>query len=75
MDGGEPVPQIGSKGPGQADALNRAAIRQKCADCVGRLATGHGFDCQEPWCPLYPYMPWHGKGDVLQGRRRPLMPG
>ena len=36
------------------------AIRAKCADCMGAYEDG-AMDCKIPTCPLYPYMPYHGK--------------
>lgn len=35
------------------------AIEAKCYDCLGGYADG-AFDCQQPDCTLYPFMPYRG---------------
>ncbi len=37
-----------------------AAVKAKCCDCMGYYADGR-VDCENPTCPLYPYMPYRGK--------------
>ncbi|MCJ7443468.1 MAG: hypothetical protein MUO26_02875 [Methanotrichaceae archaeon] len=36
------------------------AIRAKCAECTANYADGR-YDCEICKCPLYPFMPYHGK--------------
>ena len=37
------------------------AIAAKCADCMGLYVDGR-IDCAVEDCPLYPFMPYRGKG-------------
>lgn len=37
-----------------------AAVKAKCCECMGYYADGR-VDCENPDCPLYPYMPYRGK--------------
>jgi len=37
------------------------AIRAKCCDCMGYYQDGR-IDCEISGCPLYPFMPYRGKG-------------
>ena len=37
------------------------AIKAKCCDCMGYYIDGR-MDCEVPDCPLYPFMPYRGKG-------------
>lgn len=36
------------------------AIKAKCAECMCGFIDGR-CDCQVKMCPLYPFMPYHGK--------------
>ncbi len=37
-----------------------AAVKAKCCECMGYYADGR-VDCENPDCPLYPYMPYRGR--------------
>jgi len=37
-----------------------AAVKAKCFECCGYYADGR-VDCENPDCPLYPFMPYRGK--------------
>lgn len=39
----------------------RQAILAKCADCMNLHVDGL-VDCRMPACPLYPFMPYRGRG-------------
>jgi len=54
------------------------AIKAECYDCMGYYADGVG-DCDNPMCPLYPYMPFSPKVKdpvkVEAGKRRAALTG
>lgn len=43
------------------DLTQRQAIAAHCYECMGGHGDGENRDCENPPCPLYPYMPYSSK--------------
>lgn len=47
-----------------------AAISVKCWECCGHYIDGRA-DCEIPWCPLYPWMPYGTMRKAKTKRKAP----